>query len=140
MIAVKWINPEILMIIPERDDGMLPGLLAIDSPAVAVAHGARLHVGSVRAVGGLGDRESEALAAREQGVLARIERDLAVGGPIGALPYTRVRDYRLNGNRTRLQELQRWRSEQIELAAMAVLFGVEVPAASGDSLTTSTAT
>ena len=49
-------------------DARVPGLLAVDAPAVAVAHGVGLHVRGVGAVVRLGDAEREAGRALEQAV------------------------------------------------------------------------
>ncbi len=44
----------------------IPGLRAVDAPAIAVAHARRLHVGRVGPVLGLGDAECKAHAAFEE--------------------------------------------------------------------------
>ena len=62
--------------------------------------------------------------AERQGVLERIEQELAADESIGVLPYSTFRQYRHIGNRRNFEALQQWRGEQIELAAMAVLFDV----------------
>jgi len=61
--------------------------------------------------------------ARRHGLAERIEVELTADEPIPVVPYTRFRDYRLNGNRTRCQAIQSRRTRQMELAALACLLG-----------------
>jgi hypothetical protein len=68
-------------------------------------------------------RERAAQTARQQGLAEQVEADLADEGPIAVLPYSGFRDYRRTGNRRRFEALQRWRWQQIELAAIACLLG-----------------
>ena len=63
--------------------------------------------------------------ARNQGLFERIERELTPAGPVPILPYTRFRDYRRDGNRTRYQALLGWRGGQIGLAAMGCYLGLD---------------
>jgi len=61
--------------------------------------------------------------ADAQGLLETIERELAWDQPIPTLPFSRYRDFRRTGNRTRYQDLRRQRDRQIDLAALACWFG-----------------
>ena len=63
--------------------------------------------------------------ARGQGIFDRLKDELTPDRPIGILPYTRLRDYQRNGNRTRYEAVQRWRDGQIEMAAMACWLGLD---------------
>jgi len=63
--------------------------------------------------------------AEAQGLLQRIERDLADEGPIGVLPHSRFRDFARTGNRRRYEALTRWRDRRIEEAAIACWLGMD---------------
>jgi len=63
--------------------------------------------------------------ARGQGLLERLASDSADGEPIRVLPYTRLRDYQRDGNRTRFEALQRERTARIDRVAMACALGID---------------
>jgi len=70
-------------------------------------------------------RERAVATAQQHGLPDRIEQELTDGEIIPVVPYTRFRDYRRNGNRTRAEAFQRHRFRQIEVAALACILGAD---------------
>lgn len=63
--------------------------------------------------------------ATKQGLLDRIEKDLAWDKPIPVLPFSRYREFRRTGNRSHYEGLCFARSAQIDRAAMACFLGLD---------------
>ena len=63
--------------------------------------------------------------ARTQGVLKRLQQEIAADRPIPAMPHNLFREYRRNGNRRNYETLWFARSHQVDFAAAACYLGAD---------------